>query len=167
MEDWRKIEGWDGYEVSSLGNVRSWKFCRRSPLDPLPRPVSHWVLPNGYHQVKLKDKGKKSNMYIHRAVLIAFVGECPKGMEVAHNDGDKGNNALENLRYVTPKENAEDMLRHGNRQMGEKHYATNVTDQKAAEIRQFIGTHKQAADRFGVPYWTAHAIRVGRTWKHL
>ena len=164
MEEWRKIEGWDGYEVSSFGQVRSWKVCRRSPLDALPRPVAPWVLPNGYHQVKLKDKGRKCNMYVHRAVMTAFVGPCPEGNEVAHWDGNKGNNKLENLRYATPVENAVDMLRHGNRQMGEKHYSTKVTTEQAAEVLAFVGTHADAARHFGISYPTVYSIRVGTHW---
>jgi len=164
MEEWRKIEGWDGYEVSNFGQVRSWKVCRRSPLDPLPRPIAPWVLPNGYHQVKLKNKGEKCNMYIHRAVMTAFVGSCPKGNEVAHWDGNKGNNTLENLRYATPIENADDMLRHGNRQTGEKHYNTKISKETAENIREFVGTHTDAARHFGIRYHTAYIIRTGRHW---
>ena len=164
MEEWRKIEGWDGYEVSNFGQVRSWKVCRRSPLEPLPRPIAPWVLPNGYHQVKLKNKGEKCNVYIHRAVMNAFAGACPEGNEVAHWDGNKGNNKLENLRYATPVENAVDMLRHGNRQMGEKHYLSKVTAEQAAKVLAFVGTHAEAARQLGISYSIVYSIRVGTHW---
>ena len=104
-------------------------------------------------------------MYVHRAVMTAFVGPCPEGNEVAHWDGNKGNNKLENLRYATPVENAGDTLRQGNRQMGEKHYRTTLTNQQVAEIRSFVGTHVEASRHFGMKYGTIYGIRAGLHWK--
>ena len=42
---------------------------------------------------------------IHVLVAELFLGDRPDGMQIDHIDGDKSNNCLENLEYVTPKEN--------------------------------------------------------------
>jgi len=165
IEEWRPAPGWSGYEVSNLGHVRSWKKSRREPHAPLPRLLTSWTLPNGYVCVTFKEPGRKGNCYIHHLVAGAFIGPTPDGMEIAHWDGDKLNNALSNLRHATPVENAEDMLRHGHRVMGERHHLAVLTNEQAGELRAFDGTHSEAARAFGVRYHVAYCIRTGRTWK--
>jgi hypothetical protein len=55
----------------------------------------------------------RSNQFVHRLVLAAFVGPCPEGMEVRHLDGNPANTRLANLRYGTHSENELDKVRHG------------------------------------------------------
>ena len=50
---------------------------------------------------------------MHRLVLAAFVGPLPEGKEVCHNNGNPGDNRLENLRYGTKSENNLDRVKHG------------------------------------------------------
>lgn len=50
---------------------------------------------------------------MHELVLTAHVGPCPPGMECRHLDGDEKNNALSNLVWGTPPEQALDRVRHG------------------------------------------------------
>jgi hypothetical protein len=45
--------------------------------------------------------------------MAAFVGPCPEGMEVCHNNGDPTDNRMENLRYGTHSSNEQDKLIHG------------------------------------------------------
>lgn len=58
---------------------------------------------NGYKQVGLCSSG--SAIHIHTLVMMTYVGPRPDGMEIDHIDRNKANNRLENLRYVTRKEN--------------------------------------------------------------
>ena len=166
-EDWRAVPGWDGYEVSDLGNVRSWKRCRRSPLEVLPRALATHAGRNGYPAVALKDRGRRWSACVHWLVAEAFIGPRPDGAHIAHFDGDKTNNAPNNLRYATPAENAADRVRLGEQPHGERCHTTNMTDETARAIRDFVGTHREAADAFGVRYHLAYCIRTGRTWRRL
>lgn len=167
MDDWKGIENWDGYEVSSAGEVRSWKKSRQTPNAALPRIISRWVLPNGYAVVTLKDRGRRENVYVHHAVARAFIGPRPDGLEVAHGDGDRLNNSISNLRYATPKENSADTLAHGRRAMGGAHYAALLTNEQARQLREFQGTHAAAARAFGISYHVAYCIRTNRTWRRV
>lgn len=167
MVDWKPIEGWAGYEISNTGHVRSWKKCRRTPNDVLPRPVAPFPLPYGYLIVKLKDKGRKRSAYIHHLVAEHFIGPRPDGAEVAHWDGDKSNNSVSNLRYATPKENGADSVRQGVSARGERHYATTLTNETAAAIRKFDGSHAEAAREYGVSYHNAYCIRMGLSWRWM
>lgn len=65
---------------------------------------------NGHMQVSLSRPHKV--VYVHRLVLIAFVGPPPDGMEVCHNDGDPTNNVLSNLRWDTRTGNMRDAVDH-------------------------------------------------------
>jgi hypothetical protein len=126
-ETWRDIPGYPGYQVSNLGRVRSLdrviQAQRRNGIKNVtlkgrllkPRP-----LPNGYLRASL---GAGSDEYIHRLVLLAFVGECPPGMECAHDDGNRANNRLANLAWKTPTANNADKRRHGTVMIGDKNPA--------------------------------------------
>lgn len=126
-ERWLPIPGYVGiYEVSDLGRVRS-----------VPRTVTHsdgnestyrgkLLRPQvskagGYHHVQLSLNSVVKTTHVHRAVMAAFVGPLPDGLQVCHGDGDPTNNALDNLRYDTPSANQQDKVRHG------RHHNTNKT----------------------------------------
>jgi len=119
-EHWRPIVGYEGrYEVSDLGAVRSLPRLVRSGsggLKPIPGTVMKPAIGKwGHLSVDLYKGGKKTRRVfrVHRLVLEAFVGPCPEGMEVCHNDGIASNNRVGNLRYDTRSGNKLDRVRHG------------------------------------------------------
>lgn len=61
---------------------------------------------------------KYRHWYIHQLLMLTFIGPCPKGMQVDHIDGNSLNNSLDNLRYVSAKDNSCNRKRHG------KHYTS-------------------------------------------
>lgn len=108
QEIWLPVAERDGYEVSNLGNVRSWHPWRGQPVPRVLRTATH---SRGYRTVSL---GFGRTRLVHQVVLEAFVGPCPDGHESRHLDGDRTNNTLANLSWGTPSENYADKLRHGN-----------------------------------------------------
>jgi hypothetical protein len=116
-EQWRPILGWEGlYEVSNEGRVRSCEGRRQRPIVLVPLKTD-----KGYLRANLyAPGGRKERRTIHRAVLEAFVGPCPEGQQGCHNDGDRTNNRLENLRWDTPAGNSRDKLLHGTHNMARK-----------------------------------------------
>ena len=58
---------------------------------------------------------------VHRLVALTFIANPENKPIVAHNDGNKHNNAVGNLRWATQKENSDDMPVHGTLQFGEAH----------------------------------------------
>lgn len=106
---YRPIPGFPGYEASPDGHIRTTR-----PYGGVLRVLKTYPNHNGYPTVKLTlGGGRKQIVTVHRLVMLTFVGPRPKGMQIAHGDGDKTNNDLTNLRYATPKENSQDTLRHG------------------------------------------------------
>lgn len=66
---------------------------------------------NGYHFVNVNLKGKTLNYYVHRLVALAFipvpeeVSTATPDPEVNHKNGNKDDNTVDNLEWVTAKQN--------------------------------------------------------------
>jgi hypothetical protein len=70
---------------------------------------------NGYYRLTLKrDNGKRSTLFVHRLVMLAYRGEST--LSVNHINSDKSDNRLENLEYVTGAENSKHAYDKGNAQ---------------------------------------------------
>lgn len=96
MERWKDIEEHSDYQISSNGRVYSKKTNRFLR----PRP-SGW----GYLQVIIYDRKKTWTLSIHRLVAEAFIDGGDPSLEVNHMDGDKHNNFVWNLEWVTRSQN--------------------------------------------------------------
>ena len=97
MEVWKLIEEYDGiYAVSSQGRVAN------AITKKLLKPEIHT---NGYVRVHLCKGGKVRPMYVHRLVACTFFDSDTARPFVNHKDGDKTNNHVDNLEWVTHSEN--------------------------------------------------------------
>ena len=96
-EEWRQVDGAeDGYMVSNLGRV---KGIRKAIMGQHDNGL-------GYLQCKIKMKdGKSRFLKVHRMVAIAFIPNPENKPEVNHIDGNKRNNSVDNLEWVTHGEN--------------------------------------------------------------
>ncbi|GHU12996.1 hypothetical protein FACS1894161_2370 [Spirochaetia bacterium] len=96
-ELWLDIEGWEGlYRISTFGRVYS---VRRKKIRKIDK--SYWE----YLSVILLGNGIRKRKTIHRLVATAFIPNPENKKEVNHKDGNKENNYVENLEWVTPLEN--------------------------------------------------------------
>lgn len=174
-EEWRDVVGWEGlYRVSNTGDVRSLDRTVAGKLGSTrvikAKPVKHDVRKDGYHFVKLMCGNHTQHYYIHRMVLDAFVESQPDGMEACHNDGDRENNAVTNLRWDTRKNNHADKVRHGTQLVGADHHSAKLDDRQVGLIKTLIAGGCQLtkiAGMFGVSVSTVSCIKVGKTWKHI
>ena len=98
QEQWKVIDEATNYEVSNLGNIRN-----RTTLQTLKGRITK----SGYYQVSIKidETGKFCNRYIHRLVAQYWINNPENKKEVNHKDGNKTNNTIENLEWVTSSEN--------------------------------------------------------------
>jgi hypothetical protein len=95
-EIWKSIKDWDNYEVSDLGQVRNKKFGRVLKL------FNHR---DGYALVDLAKDGVGKTFTVHRLVANAFLLNEFNRPQIDHRDGNKKNNTVSNLSWVTPLEN--------------------------------------------------------------
>lgn len=160
-ERWLPVVGYEGwYDVSDFGRVKRMKETTNTFVGKILKPQTDKY---GYKQVGLCKNGGQKSLLIHRIVMIAFVGPYPE-------DGDKNNNYLENLEYVTQLEN----IRHAHRlgltqQRGEKHPMSKLKEAYVHKIRQLLRNESQRVigEMFGVGRTTISAIATGTTWAYL
>lgn len=100
------IKGFEHYLVDKNGNVYNTK-CGTGIRTNGPRLIKSWANKNtGYHTVVLRNGIDKPNcQYVHRLVALAYLPNPLNLPEVNHKDFDKSNNSLENLEWVTKKQN--------------------------------------------------------------
>lgn len=102
--EWKSIKDYeDLYMVSNTGLVKRTRFINGKHNFTQERLLKPIINKDGYAFVRLCKNGKVSNKRIHKLVANAFLGES--NLQVDHLDGNKLNNNVENLEWVTPKEN--------------------------------------------------------------
>ena len=102
MEHYVTITSHPNYEVSDLGNVRNKKTGTIRKLTDR----------KGYRKVRLNNQDES----VHRLVAEAFYEGNHDGLQVNHKDGNKANNRVDNLEWVTSSENVKHAFDHGLKQ---------------------------------------------------
>lgn len=96
--EWKEIYNFSGYWINKQGKI--WSTRRNVFLTPAKQT-------GGMRQVHIYRNKIKYDKLVHHLVLETFVCPRPKDKECNHKDGDKSNNNLENLEWVTHSENAQ------------------------------------------------------------
>lgn len=100
-EVWKKIEGYENYEVSSCGNIR------KNGKTIIKPEVHH----KGYLRVDLFRDRNRKHMKVHRLVAEAFIPNPENKPQINHKDFNKQNNCIDNLEWVTNSENHDHYMR--------------------------------------------------------
>ncbi len=117
IEIWKPVKGFENYEVSNLGQVKSLNYNRTKEA----KILKPWVDKYGYLRVNLSKNGKGYAKKVHRLVASAFIPNIGDNPQVNHIDGDKTNNKVDNLEWVTCKENIQHAWNTGLSRMTKKH----------------------------------------------
>lgn len=142
-EKWKWVPGFKGlYKVSNYGRVRSVTRNikhRGKGVRPIGgiilKPLKDKNAKYKYHSVVLHRNGQQIRIGVHRLVLEAFIGPCPKGHQSCHfPDMNVENNRLDNLRWDTCKGNARDRMLHGKEAKGWRISASLTTTEKRKAI---------------------------------
>ena len=168
VEIWKLVPAFEEfYEVSSWGRVRSLEryvpaVCGARSLR-LGRVLKPLKTPNGYLQVALSVGYVRTVKLVHRLVLEAFVGPCPPRCQACHQDNDRLNNRIVNLRWDTASANGLDKRRHGTALVGERNPASRLTDQHVAILKDMGSLFPawQWAETMGVHQTTISRVLRG------
>lgn len=105
------------YEVSSYGRVSNYRKIMKT-----------YQINSGYHALKLIKNGIRKSVLIHRLVAECFIPNPENKPEVNHIDGDKGNNRIDNLEWVTSSENKSHAYKTGLRIYNEPYKGVKKSD---------------------------------------
>lgn len=117
--NFKKISSNKHYEVSDTGVVRSLDRellitrCGKQHTQKCKGKRLKQAINNGYARVALKNNGELKNCLVHRLVAQAFIPNPKNKPQVNHKDGNKLNNHVSNLEWVTPKENLQHAVSNG------------------------------------------------------
>lgn len=156
-EVWVLVVGPGNAEVSNLGRVRV--ASSKKVISP------QWGRRNGYLRVL--------NHHVHTVVMNSFSERpFPDAIVLHHEEEDRTNNSLANLRWGTYKENGADTARHGRTLRGQMHPRTKLTDKSIEEgLREYAGGRATQADlsrRWGnLGQGNVSSIVRGKAWKHV
>lgn len=106
MKIWKDIEGYEGlYQVNQFGEVKS--LPKQIGLGYMTKEkiLKPRLQNSGYLTVNLSKDGKGLNKTVHRLVAEAFIPNPEELPEIDHIDGDKTNNMVENLQWISHVEN--------------------------------------------------------------
>ena len=122
MEVWKKVRGYDGYEVSDRGRVRSIDRTIQTTkgLRRYKGRILNQTIATNYLSVMLSVKGNQKRFTVHRLVALHFIPNPLNKEQVNHIDGDRLNNSASNLEWVTQSENMKHAHKIGLIKMSEK-----------------------------------------------
>ena len=152
MEEWKWIDGFIGvYQISNQGRLKSFKSNKDG------RILLNNNAKGDYFRVVLCKDVRIRYTKIHELVAEAFIGERPQKHQIHHKDGNKQNNVVENLVYVSTREhNIETMRLNPNFVNGMINYNQNIRPKKILQydldgnlIAKYINS-RQASDNTGV-----------------
>lgn len=157
FEIWKPVKGFEErYEVSSLGRVR---------LKGGNLLISH-ISDKGYARVNFGGK----TWLVHRLVAQAFIPNPQEKPQVNHINGVRADNHVENLEWVTCRENLRhsyDVLGAPGHNLGKRSPRRKLTDEQARDVKYSTKTYSQLCEQYGITDVTIHAIRHGKQYRDI
>lgn len=160
-----------GYAIDTSGNVWS---CKRTKYHTL----TYWKLlkkrfdTKGYSNMAIFKGSKRKYYRVHRLMAMLFIPNPDNKSEINHKNGNRQDNRIENLEWVTRNENiqhAYDILcRH--RLRGTNSPQAKLNDESVREIKRLLAdgnSQRSTAKKFGVCHSIIRGIHNGTRWAHV
>lgn len=164
---WKKINDFEEYEISNLGEVRRDGKIRKTKL------LASKIKGRKYNPsvaVILSKSGIAKTFLIHRLLGIHFIPNPENKPEINHKDGNRINNSLDNLEWNTQSENQKHAFANGlNSNKGSRNSRAILTEQQVDKIRSLHSqgfTNKTLSEMYGVNKNVISKIICRVTWKH-
>lgn len=181
IEEWRIIDRFPDYSVSSHGRVKRTTPNRYGLISH--RPLMPVLGNHGYLTVSLHKETQQFCKTIHSIVCHVFHGQKPSAKHhAAHIDGNKQNNLASNLAWKTPSQNSMDQHLHGTMRTGPDHHAlympecmprgqshgnAKLTDASVIQIRNDCRSQKLIAADHGISQSLVSMLKNRKIWTHL
>jgi len=177
IEEWKDVQGYEGsYQISDYGKVKSLqrKVNTRNVGGRISKEkiLKSSLNAYGYPLVVLCCNNIRTTTLVHRLVAKAFINNLNNCPQVNHKDGNKQNNKLENLEWVTQSENEKHAYRTGLKsKRGEKNCFAKLTQKAVMDIRGKIKDKENTkkyrtiiADSYNVTERTISRIVNNENW---
>lgn len=167
-EIWKVIEGFEDYEISNTGKVKSHKHGREKILK---ERISH----DGYVWYNLCKNGKQHTKRANRLVADAFIPNPENKPTVNHIDGNKLNNSSDNLEWATREEQMQHAYANGLKKPVRGHLQGNhvLSEDEVREIRAIYKGHdkefgmKPLAKKYNVSPSVIDKVVGKRSYKNV
>lgn len=176
-EIWKDIPGYENfYQVSNIGRVRSLDRyvvgnTGKHNSFRCGKVLTNNIGTTGYYRVNLTDPttNKRTSRRVHRLVALAFIENPLNKKMINHIDGNKLNNKLENLEWVTRKENARHASETGLVASGESHGMSKLKKEDIIAIRSLSKriTQTQISLIYNVSDGHISSIISGKCWPNV
>jgi len=172
-EIWKPVVGYESvYEVSNIGNVKRVLQKKGTQSGRILKPRK--MTKTTYYYVNLWHKNQGKSICVHVLVAEAFLGKRIGHLVVNHKNGNRTDNRVENLEWITQSEN----IRHGFSNLGrpksdsgEKHARAKLKNADVLKIRELHATGKytnvKLGEMFNVDPRTISQIHLMQNWKNI
>jgi hypothetical protein len=163
------IQKFPDYCISETGTIaRIYAFKNRKAGSVVKTRIGTC----GYLIVGLVVGQKQITRTVHSLVAETFLGNPPtEKHEVAHNDGNRFNNHVSNLRWATRSENHADKRSHGTVLIGVKNPSAKLDENKVRKIRELkkssLISNQTLGEMFGVSKVAIRCVLNKKTWSHV
>lgn len=145
VEEWKVINNFPSYRISSIGRVCKIKYNRRYYLKLTDNG-------KGYCKVCLYHERKHKYLYVHRLVAEAFIPNSDNKPFINHKNGIKNNNYYTNLEWATFSENMKHGFDTNLYPSGEQHYNSKISNETISNIKKMYATNKYTQNQLAIYY---------------
>ena len=162
----RKIKNWEIYTIDEFGKVKNTKTNRY---------LKGALNSKGYLRVELHNNKKLKKFFVHRLVAEYFIDNPFNKEQVNHIDGNKLNNCVDNLEWVTNQENRNHAVKNGltKNLCGEEAPWSKLTKKNVLEIRKKYNNKnemfnaKELSKKFNVSINQIMCVAKRKSWKSV
>ena len=159
----KEIKGLIGYEISDSSIIRNKSNGRIK---------SQYISSTGYYMISISTKNKSKPYRVHRLLAEAFIPNPEKKPHINHIDGNKLNNQISNLCWVTHKENMQHAFKTGlANNTGSKNGMSKLTEDQVIKIKRLlsegVSQYKIAKIIGGISRSAIMNIKNRNQWKHI
>jgi len=179
------VRGYEGlYHVNEAGEIHSLDRVVGYRIKGMTRTIRGRLIKprrntHGYYQCTLCKNGVARTHRVHRVVAESFYEPHEWKQHVAHLDGDRSNNTLSNLKFVTPSENEAHKALHGTKAVGtrngkytkpqctprgESHGQAKLRASDVVAIRVSNKPSRQLAKQYNISKTNVLDIKANRIW---
>lgn len=166
-ETWKTIAGFENYQISDKGRVKSLNYAQSG----IERIMKSDLTNDGYLRIRLRKNSIAYKYYVHRLVALHFIPNPTYLPSVNHINGNRTDNRVENLEWISYSENQLKSNRKPKSQVkGEAVFNSKLTEEKVRKIRRKKEkgyNYSQLSREYKVSTGAIKKVVLRYTWKHV